>query len=443
MILFGFIATALVMIALLFVLPPLFRSSKTGPSTLDGSNNREKLNIAIAKERLSALKNERDDAIIDDAAYQRACDEIEQQLFNELAPEQPEHHPVVSQTVGKKTALLLVLLIPLAVVILYRAIGTPKMITPPSPPPPVATAPATTPQSIEAIVAKLAQQMEKMPDNIDGWVLLGRSYMRMQEYSKAADALGRAYALKIDNPTLIVQYVDALVMAQQGQFKGKPTELLQQALQLNPNEPLGLWMGGMAAAERGDFTTALIFWHRLKPLVAKDPIATQQLDEMIAEVKPHLTEQSATKQSVKSPAVQSAATDAETPSASTQTDAAAATVKVDVTLAPELAQAVEGETTLFILAQALNGPPMPLAVVRKQVKDLPLSVTLSDAMAMMPTMKLSAFKEIKITARISKSGQAMSRPGDLFGEQAPVVVGDKTPVQIVINRTIPEKRLRE
>jgi cytochrome c-type biogenesis protein CcmH len=102
-----------------------------------------------------------------------------------------------------------------------------------------------------------------------------------------------------------------------------------------------------------------------------------------------------------------------------------------------LAGEVKPGDTLFVYAKAEQGPPMPLAVVRKQAADLPLQVTLNDAMAMTPQMKLSSFSQVKIGARISRSGNAVSQSGDLFGEVSAVTVGRSEPVVVRITQRAP------
>jgi cytochrome c-type biogenesis protein CcmH len=118
-------------------------------------------------------------------------------------------------------------------------------------------------------------------------------------------------------------------------------------------------------------------------------------------------------------------------------DTQGAAIVVEVALAPSLMEQASPTDTLFVLARAESGPPMPLAVARQQVSDLPIKVTLTDAMAMMPAMKLSSFPRVKVSARISKSGQAGSKPGDLAAND--VVVDSGNPperVQLLINRVV-------
>ena len=107
-------------------------------------------------------------------------------------------------------------------------------------------------------------------------------------------------------------------------------------------------------------------------------------------------------------------------------------IKVAVKLSPALAGKAAPGDTVFIFARAAQGPKMPLAIVRMQMKDLPTTVTLDDSMAMVPDMKMSSFPQLVIGARISKTGDAIPKPGDLEGYAPPLKAGAAGPVEVVI-----------
>jgi len=112
-------------------------------------------------------------------------------------------------------------------------------------------------------------------------------------------------------------------------------------------------------------------------------------------------------------------------------------ITVEVALAPELAERAAPDATVFVYAKAAAGPPMPLAVQRVTVADLPLTLTLDDSMAMMPAMRLSGFPEVVVGARVSASGQAMPQPGDIEGETGPIASSTATPVRVRIDSIRP------
>jgi len=209
---------------------------------------------------------------------------------------------------------------------------------------------------------RLEQKLEAQPNNAQGWYLLGRTYMQMRRYGEAAKAFETLHGLVGDEPGVLLPWADAIAMQQGGKVS-----------------------------------------KRLLPQLQGDPASQQEVQALIAKAEKALG---------RTVEVDAAAV------AKAQAGGGARLV-VTVALDPALKDQASPEDTVFVFARALNGPPMPLAVVRKQVKDLPLTVTLDDSMAMMPQMKLSAFPQVRIEARISKSGQATPRSGDLKGEVAP------------------------
>jgi cytochrome c-type biogenesis protein CcmH len=196
---------------------------------------------------------------------------------------------------------------------------------------------------------------------------------------------------------------------------GKPAELVFKALAMEPNNTTGLWLGGMAKAQTGDFSAAMELWKKLEAQLPPGSEAQQEIQSLLAKLATQIPADAA--QAESKPAQ----------------PAKSASIEVQVSLAPELQSSASPNDTVFIYAQSLSGPKMPLAIVRKQVSELPLTVNLTDAMAMMPNMKLSNFEQVKLLARVSKSGNAMQQPGDLIGTIEQVALTDKTPHKIVIN----------
>jgi cytochrome c-type biogenesis protein CcmH len=174
----------------------------------------------------------------------------------------------------------------------------------------------------------------------------------------------------------------------------------------------------MAKAQQGDVITAVKLWKKLETFLPAGSEAQQEIQSLLSKVAndaPQLQHQ------------------AEAVQKTTTADLA---ISVQVSLAPTLQKIASAEDTVFVYAQALSGPKMPLAIVRKKVSDLPLTLSLNDSMAMMPTMKLSNFSQVKLLARISKSGNAMSQPGDLIGIIDQVTLTDKNTHKIIINGSV-------
>ena len=419
---FWIVAATLVCVALLLVIPSLFRRSEA-----DVAERREQ-NIDIARERLAALEAEAANGSLIESEYEQRRAEIEEALYNDLAgrpqPTGDNRVPAVSRW----TAVALIIAVPMLAGALYFHLGNRDALTVsgiPSADGSLPAEPSAARPSVQEMVGRLVARLEQQPDDAEGWLMLGRSYMVMKRYREAADAFDRVHALVGDNPAALLLSAEALAMSNGGRFAGRPDELIKKALALNGNEPMALWLAGMAASQLGDDKTALDYWRRLRPIVEKDSAAAGQLAALIDQAEQRL-----------GVAGESDATAQKTNGRQPSGDPGHA-LSVKVQLAPRWADQVAPTATVFVYARAVDGPPMPLAIVRKQVKDLPLEVTLSDAMAMTPAMKLSNFPDVQVIARISESGQAMPKSGDLQGIVPSVAVGGAEPVEIIIDERVP------
>jgi cytochrome c-type biogenesis protein CcmH len=274
---------------------------------------------------------------------------------------------------------------------------------------------------IAALADKLAGRLEQQPDDAEGWAMLARSYSVLGRHADAAGAFKRAAALRTDDADLLADYADALAMANNRSLEGEPLRLVQRALKLDPNNLKALSLAGTAAFDRRDYASAIEFWQRVSAVGPSDNEFVQQVQDSIAEARASLAgAPAAAKPSAGAAPAQSAAV---------------ASVSGTVSLAPALAKQASPGDTVFIFARPADGSRMPLAIQRKQVKDLPLKFTLDDSMAMAPERKLSSAARVVIGARISKSGDAMPRPGDLQGASAPVAPG-ASGVKIEINEAV-------
>ncbi|HEY8157135.1 MAG TPA: c-type cytochrome biogenesis protein CcmI [Methylobacter sp.] len=404
--LFLLIAGVMILIAFLIVLPPLWRKHPIA------SADQDQRNIAIARQRLAELKEQLESGALSQALYDEQLAELELALSDDL---EIESHVRASSSQGRWMATVLVLAIPLSAGSLYWALGNYQLINQADQPVAANQAPLEMEQ-MKSMVAGLAERLQKQPDDALGWTMLGRSYKYLQEYPKAVVAFEHAYKLIGDKPEIMLLYADALAFANNEQMAGKPAELVFKALAMEPNNVTGLWLGGMAKAQTGDFVAAMDLWQKLEAQLPPGSEAQQEIQGLLAKLAAQIPESVGAQVESK--------------------PATAASIEVQVSLAPELQQSASPNDTVFIYAQALSGPKMPLAIVRKQVSELPLTVSLTDAMAMMPTMKLSNFEQVKLLARISKSGDAMQQPGDLIGVIEQAALTDKSPQKIVINSQV-------
>jgi cytochrome c-type biogenesis protein CcmH len=282
------------------------------------------------------------------------------------------------------------------------------------------------------MVNGLAEKMKTDPNNAQGWLMLGKSYKYLQQYAKAADAYAQAYLLLGDKPDVMLLYADALSFANDERVTGKSAELAFKALALEPNNPNALWLSGMAKAQAGEFMAAKKLWTKLKDSLPEGSDAQKETLDLLSKIDAKIAESTGEQTTEPTTADNADTTPKNIPAPATTT----AAVNIQVSLAPELLKQTSPEDTLFVYAQATSGPQMPLAIVRKQVKELPLTVSLDDSLAMTPAMKLSNFANVKLLARISKSGNAMKQTGDLIGIIEDVSLADKTAHTLIINSVV-------
>jgi cytochrome c-type biogenesis protein CcmH len=303
---------------------------------------------------------------------------------------------------------------------------------------------------IAAMVDKLAAHLKEKPEDAQGWAMLARSYAVLGKAAEALPAYKQALALKPDDARLLADYADALAVQNGRNLAGEPTKLVERALQIDPTNVKALALAGTAAFDRKDYALAVQHWEKLLQVGPTDAAFVQQVQAGITEARTlgklppaatafSATAPNATAANPATPPTAAAAAAAPTtaPAAGDNPPAApgAGSVSGTVSLAPALAAKASPEDTVFIFARAAQGPRMPLAILRKQVKDLPLEFKLDDSMAMSPAAKLSGAPQVIVGARVSKSGQAMPTPGDLAGQTAPVAPG-ATGLKIVIDEVV-------
>ncbi len=410
MILFWLSALVLIAVALAFVLPPLLGTRRASADVPDESRHLE-----VYQSRIAALDEQcRIGALTEDGLAQ-AKDELARELLADASAEPvPASGGATRAFVSRPwLAIALGIGVPLLTITLYQRLGEPNAVEPGR------AAPGQA--AVEEMVASLAERLKSEPDNGDGWLLLGRSYMVMERYAAAAGAFAAAHRLLGDSAELLSDLAEAEALMAGQKFLGVPGERLESALQLDPEHPKALWLGAFAAIQRGENALAVRRWQILLDRQPADSEPAKLLSQLIADAGV-------------TPASANGAAGPASTSDSVSVDAGPA-LTVNVMLAERLAADLDGSETLFVFARAAEGPPVPLAVARKRVSDLPLTVTLDDSMAMSPGMKLSSFERVVIGARIAKSGTATASSGDLQGISEPVrVLGDA-----VINVTIAEE----
>lgn len=360
--------------------------------------------LGALRARLVSLARAHADGTLDEEAYATRRREAERALGDALLASTPP--PATVRPSGRLVASLAIAVVVVAVAG-YAWRGAPSLAGLGTPPPPAPVAADASREAgirqIAAMVDSLAARLRERPDDAEGWTMLGRSYMVLERFPEAVAAYRHAESLEPRNAVLLADLADALAAAGDGHPTAESEALLARALAIDPKQPKALALAGTVAFDRGDYGTAVAQWQKIADALPPDGEFHRQVMANIDEAR-RRGGLSAT--------------------ASTKTGPATAREAIGgtVTLGEGLASQASPDDTVFVYAHPV-GARMPLAVVRAKAADLPLHFRLDDTMAMTPTMKLSGQKQVVVTARISKSGNALTQPGDLVGDSGPVTPG--------------------
>jgi cytochrome c-type biogenesis protein CcmH len=399
------IAGLLAIGALAFVaLPLLRRASGEGAS-------RNAINVAVYRDQLRELAADLRAGTLAQDQHDRARAEIEARLLQDV--NRPDSAAQAPRSEGSAVAVAIA--VPACALAVYLAVGNPQAMLSAGAPP---GAPhGVTEEQVVAMVERLAARMRANPDDPQGWKILARSYGALGRFKEAADAYANAAARVSDDAQLFADYADALAMAQGRTLEGEPEKLIARALAIDPGNTKALALAGTVAFNRKDYARAAEYWERIVAVVPPESETAQAARANVAEAR------------ARAGGALAAPSAAAAPAAS---PAPGSRVSGIVRLAPELAARVAPTDTVFVFARAAEGPRMPLAILRRQARELPISFALDDSMAMTPAMKLSSFSQVVIGARVSKSANATPQAGDLQGLTAPVAVGAER-IDVVID----------
>jgi len=381
--------------------------------------------ITVYREQLSELERELEQGSLDPAGFDLSKEELTQRLMEDAPAKEAAVEAKPAQRVRWLIALM-ALLIPVAAFTVYIYVGTPVALDP------ALMAQANgdeqmTPEKLEAMAEQLAQRLEKEPQNAEGWVMLGRIQRALARYDQADAALQKAIALERNND-ILVERAEVLAQKNNGSFKGEPWAIINGVLKADPQNGNALLLAGSAAFSEGRFKDALVYWEKVRGLLPASSPDLPALAEAIDKAREQL------------------GLPAQAPVSSANAPASAGVVNATsngterltgrVTLGPELASQVSPKDTVFIYANAAEGPRMPLAIIRTTVDKLPYDFVLDDSMAMNPQMKLSQVKSVMVRARISKTGNAMPQAGDFGASVGPVTPGSSEKLELTISKAL-------
>ena len=378
------------------------------------SASQAKANASVYRAQILDLDREHESGHISDEEWKLSRDELSLRLLEDTS--------VVDEPIAKKekpalmTAVILAIALPVSAMGMYMWLGEPDALNPMA----VRGNDKVDQQELSKMADNLAKKLEEKPDNLQGWVMLGRTYRTLEKFDASLKAYDRALKLTADDD-LRIERVEVLAMQRQGNFEGEPWDIILDILQKDPQHYAALLMAGSASYAHEKYADALSYWQKArKPLTSDNP-DVPGLDEAIASVQQKLgiTPKSAqAKPSNPAPAN------------------LALSVSGKVSLSAALKGKANPADVVFIYATPANGERMPLAIFKTTVANLPFNFTLDDSTAMSPDRKLSGAGEVFVKVRVSKSGNAMPQSGDLLGTIGPVKVGSQG-IQLEIKDQVP------
>ncbi len=407
---FWMIAALLVFVGLVFVVLPLLRSQNKSITS------RVEINKSIYQSKIDELRSDLDKNLLDHDEYEHAVEDLQKTLL--LDAEESDQKEVKSG--GNAIIIsLLVVILPISSLFIYKEVSTKKSDEE------IAELKTASSQvkTMQESILNLEQKLKEDPENVDGWRMLGQSYFVIQQYEqsknayiKAADLLNQA------DPEVLVLLAEASAFSNQQLFADYEESLLNKALSINPKHERGLWYAGYSDYTNSRFKEASEHWGELLKLVPADrPDVKDSLVKFLNDARSQAG----------LPAL------AESEVVSDDADSKRS-INVSVQLSENVNELASSGDTLFVYARAVSGPKMPLSLARYKVSDLPVTVNLTKEMAMLPAMDIDTFEQVEVLARISKSGQAISQPGDLISSGVVVNFSQSNTadVQLEINSVV-------
>lgn len=287
--------------------------------------------------------------------------------------------------------------------LLYQLVGTPQALDP---------AAIKAPETLGDAIAQLETEMQRNPNQAEGWRLLAQGYQREQQLIKARDAYAKAAELAPADAAILTEAAQARALVDDKRlFDAQAVALLQRALKADPTQQRARWFLGIAQRQTGDNATAAKTW---------EPLLTQVDAATSASLRKEIDN---ARTAAGLPALRAAAM-----------PASANALTVHVSLDPDFASRVRlrGDAVVFVIARAVGGPPMPVAAEKHAISELPFTASLDDADSPMPTMKLSQLHEVELIARMSASGTAERQDSDIESKPVRVTLPATGPVELVI-----------
>jgi len=426
MLAFWAIVAVFIIVTLILLLPPLLRHQE-----VKGVVARKDLTVTVYQDQFEELENDLKNGTISEEQHKLAKIDLEKNLLEDIdkATQLDDVVAIKSPMSNKILAAFILVCVPLTSIGLYDLWGRGvEAIAPESIPEEVRLAQQQHNQqeSIDAMVQQLTEKLDADPSDGESWFMLARTYAFLKRFDESVAAYEKTLPLGgNESAEVLSSYADAVAMASGRNLTKKAVSILEQAIQLDPNHIKSLWLLGTAAYQKQEFRGALKYWEKLYTLMEPGSDDAIQISSSVNEIRSRLGMPPMDVSKIQT-----------TPPAETNEEISDARIQGSVSLADDMTSEVSANDTVFVFARAASGSRMPLAIIRKQVKDMPFDFTLDDSLAMNPSMKLSSVPEVIVSARISKSGDAMPQAGDLQGVSSILSVTAADPVALVIDTII-------
>jgi len=396
----------------------ILASRRSAPAGRAAELQRE---IGASRDRIASLRDDLAAGRIAQAQFDAQEHELAQDLLRRTAALEVASAPPGAVARRNKLALVALALIA-ALALAYRYVGPSDTgaqgkvaasgAAGAAPPTAAAStahaARALTDSQIQHMIDDTQARVRSNPKDTAAWAMLAHSYDMLGKFAESSKAYASLAQLVPDDAQVLADYADALGVANGRTLAGEPATLIRKALAIDPRNVKALTLAGTLAYERADYAEASAQWEKARAL-SHDPALIQQIELSLA---------SARASGKPAPAAPASAAMAARPASGV-----GAAISGRVSLADDLLAKAKPDATVFIFARPVEGSRMPVAILRRHVKDLPLDFKLDDSMSMVPDVRLSQSAMVIVTARISQRGDVMPAPGDMQGLSAPVSVG--------------------
>lgn len=410
---------------------PLFRCA----APVAGEADDEARRLAIYRDRRREIEREREAGRLSSEEAARAIDE----LVGEAAMQFPQAAAGLRQPEGRSSrsgaalswAVVSAIAVPVLAALVYSVVGSPSIVGLDR----AALHGELTQERIAQAVGELRKQVVRNPQDAEAWAMLAEALRLQDQPAEAAKAYEKAVELEPRHARLLADYAETLVLLSHGDFAGKPVELLERALRIDPSDGKAIALMGAAQYRLGNLPEALRLLKLLAREMPPESVEASRMSEAITRIEGELAAQGG---AAAVPAAGGAGrTDQASPSGASAPPAAAeAAVSGEITIDPALQSSLSPGAVLYVVARDPQGPRAPLAALRQPVGEWPVRFRLDDLQSMDPSRRLSAAPSLVIEARVSASGEAMRRSGDPIGTSAPVTPG-ASGVAIRIDRRVP------